>query len=693
MPFSVPERTPTGDEHSAVTPRVEAPGRETPGTPGSRQRPSQVPVPGETAGLIRPPFSHSGVGHARQSRPSGALANAASVPARASAVSARLVRDALHEPAQPLAASVKREMETRLGTDFSSVRVHTGGTAHASAVQIGAQAYTVGDHVVVGDRGADRHTLAHELTHVIQQRQGPVAGTSRGDGLKVSDQSDAFERAAEANAARAMRAPLGEHRQAPAETGEGVAVGNAASGGHVRSRGAGDRAAVTTVQRKVGFEAELSVPTMPVPPRSVPTAKNPDGREPTRTVEGFLRGGLLYGAYLGHNEHFTLKPDHNELQDEHLAIRKQLKSMAFVLPKIKNSMSNLEYVTPARDELAPHSNKKFKADIKAITDHSQQFFPKARSTEFAISVPANNSWTGIPLDELKAWLGPRYSKVKSQVDAYIADIKESFYLQATVGIIPSALPDLYKSRVPANNATNLKAHEIIAKAVHKTVNNLINQSDFKDNSFVADLQKNHPIDYEALVGLLYLTFSYKLGSALNQTTLFANSSEKSTVAFMSKMKSLTDVINKAAPTELRKRKVPEDLIMSIDVEFDSSDYVDPGWWARHYPSIKIAEGRKETITSPWTFVSEVLSGKGPAAIEAATHESRTFPEPDPVPKAVSAASGDQRGAQVEYRYITARPDAAGLADELMKVVKEARELNTRHLDPLQKKSIIDTAEM
>lgn len=98
-------------------------------------------------------------------------------------------------------------MESRLGADFSDVRIHTGSAAKASAAEMGARAYTSGSHVVIGDGGADRHTLAHELTHVIQQRQGPVAGTDNGSGLSVSDPSDRFERETEANARRALAAP------------------------------------------------------------------------------------------------------------------------------------------------------------------------------------------------------------------------------------------------------------------------------------------------------------------------------------------------------------------------------------------------------------------------------------------------------------------------------------------------------
>jgi hypothetical protein len=49
--------------------------------------------------------------------------------------------------------------------------------------------------------------LAHELTHVVQQRSGPVEGTPTGGGIQVSDPSDRFEREAVSNAERAISAP------------------------------------------------------------------------------------------------------------------------------------------------------------------------------------------------------------------------------------------------------------------------------------------------------------------------------------------------------------------------------------------------------------------------------------------------------------------------------------------------------
>ncbi|MFB8077437.1 DUF4157 domain-containing protein [Streptomyces sp. NPDC056013] len=114
------------------------------------------------------------------------------------------VHDVLRGGGRPMDAPLRTEMESRLGADFSDVRIHDSGAARASAAEIGARAYTSGNNVVIGDGGGDKHTLAHELTHVIQQRQGPVSGTDNGGGLSISDPSDRYERAAEANATRVM---------------------------------------------------------------------------------------------------------------------------------------------------------------------------------------------------------------------------------------------------------------------------------------------------------------------------------------------------------------------------------------------------------------------------------------------------------------------------------------------------------
>ncbi|MFJ9112599.1 DUF4157 domain-containing protein [Streptomyces sp. NPDC102283] len=135
------------------------------------------------------------------------------------------VPDVLRSPGCRLDDNTRTEMEGRLGADFSDVRIHTDTTAQASAAEVGARAYTSGHHVVIGDGGTDKHTLAHELTHVIQQRQGPVAGTDNGNGLSVSNPSDRFEREAEANAQQAMAGPgSAPGSEGPAMTTVGAAT-------------------------------------------------------------------------------------------------------------------------------------------------------------------------------------------------------------------------------------------------------------------------------------------------------------------------------------------------------------------------------------------------------------------------------------------------------------------------------------
>jgi len=80
-----------------------------------------------------------------------------------------------HSAGRPLDPGTRRYMESRIGFDFSKVRVHTDTRAAASARSLGAHAYTVGSSVVFGagryapESTAGRKLLAHELTHVVQQ--------------------------------------------------------------------------------------------------------------------------------------------------------------------------------------------------------------------------------------------------------------------------------------------------------------------------------------------------------------------------------------------------------------------------------------------------------------------------------------------------------------------------------------------
>jgi hypothetical protein len=106
----------------------------------------------------------------------------------------------LRSPGQPLDAETRAFMEPRFEHDFSAVRVHADPRASESARAVNALAYTVGRDVVFG-RGqynpasiAGRGLMAHELTHVIQQRSAASALESR---PKVSQLDSPAEREAE----------------------------------------------------------------------------------------------------------------------------------------------------------------------------------------------------------------------------------------------------------------------------------------------------------------------------------------------------------------------------------------------------------------------------------------------------------------------------------------------------------------
>ncbi|MEU9196109.1 eCIS core domain-containing protein [Streptomyces hundungensis] len=175
------------------------------------------------------------------------------------AVQRSTVHNVLRAPGRPMDDTTRSDMEARLGADFSDVRIHNDAAAKASAAEVGARAYTSGNHVVIGDGGRDKHTLAHELTHVIQQRQGPVAGTDNGSGLRVSDPSDRFERAAEANAKRAMS--QGTPAPAPSATTDSVGAPGDATAVQRASTTSVEDAVVTSYQpAKAGSLALWDLP-------------------------------------------------------------------------------------------------------------------------------------------------------------------------------------------------------------------------------------------------------------------------------------------------------------------------------------------------------------------------------------------------------------------------------------------------
>lgn len=106
--------------------------------------------------------------------------------ARAIIVSAPLpavANDLLNSAGVPLEESLRRKTEAQFGRDFSGIRVHADEAAAEAARDLGANAFTISNHIVFGEgqfvpgtfKGA--RLLAHELTHSLQQSAAAVGTT------------------------------------------------------------------------------------------------------------------------------------------------------------------------------------------------------------------------------------------------------------------------------------------------------------------------------------------------------------------------------------------------------------------------------------------------------------------------------------------------------------------------------------
>jgi hypothetical protein len=107
-------------------------------------------------------------------------------------------------------------MEGAFSHNFGDVRVHSGTEADALARSVGAIAFTTGSDIFFrngayseGSSGG-KHVLAHELTHVVQQRGMSVSGPAT-----VGAADDAYEMEAESTAETVSR----DLKSSPASAG------------------------------------------------------------------------------------------------------------------------------------------------------------------------------------------------------------------------------------------------------------------------------------------------------------------------------------------------------------------------------------------------------------------------------------------------------------------------------------------
>ncbi len=102
-----------------------------------------------------------------------------------------------------LDGDLRDHMESAFGTSFEDVRVHRDSGSDQLARSLTARAFTTGNDVFLRNDASsgDRDLMAHELTHVVQQRSG-IGDSS---GMTVRPAGDQLEVEADEVAARVNR--------------------------------------------------------------------------------------------------------------------------------------------------------------------------------------------------------------------------------------------------------------------------------------------------------------------------------------------------------------------------------------------------------------------------------------------------------------------------------------------------------
>ena len=167
---------------------------------------------------------------------------------------AESVQETRASQGQNLTDETRAFMEPRFGHDFSQVRIHTDERAAESAQALDALAYTVGQDIVFGtgqyvpETQEGRGLLAHELTHVVQQRGMNNAGPTT-----IGPAEDSYEQEADkisssitTNASPGIGDVTGEAQRVSGNTSRDLKGGGApAATGISASPGAG-----ALIQRK-----------------------------------------------------------------------------------------------------------------------------------------------------------------------------------------------------------------------------------------------------------------------------------------------------------------------------------------------------------------------------------------------------------------------------------------------------------
>jgi len=494
---------------------------------------------------------------------------------------------------QPLDASLQQSMGQAMGADFSGVRVHTDARSDQLNQSIQAKAFTTGEDVFFrqgeyqpGTRGG-QETIAHELTHVVQQNGGAVRrspfsqpqlsqhsasetlskvegeGEVQGRGEVEGDRQDSSADR------RPNQTGLPDVTKSGNESLSGISMDKVnvhynssqpaqlntkayAQGSDIHVAPGQERHLMTvprdTIQRLVGFEFEMDVPITTTNYHVGATAPGVGGAKVDSKVEQFMISGPAYATPI-YNEPsglFDAVTDHPmNLQlanrDLYLAYEKQGLVRKWEQGSMRN-IANIEYRTPPTDEMAAGSNTIFKMQLNGVGNHARAIIGNKPSINMT-RVPTSSDpamHVGVPYNEMIA-AAPGNADVQAAANRLRDATQPNINMQATIGIVPAGIGSLHQDWETSGLDTTNDMFKLANQWTKKLHNDLWTKYEAsKISKSIGSVVKFRGLTPEqandAIDGLFWLICSYLVGQSIRKTNAWTeHKSHKNAVPFMVKM--------------------------------------------------------------------------------------------------------------------------------------------------------------
>ena len=544
----------------------------------------------------------------------------------------------------------RARLEQAYGADLGGVRVHAGSSSDAAARAIQAQAFTRGAdvHFAAGAYRPSTHAgfelLAHEVAHTLQRDGGhPRARLAVG----AADSAEEREADAAADAAVAGRT-FSLARTRPASNG--------------------------TVRRRVGVEAEISMPIYN------PRYGAADGAD---RVASFLTGGVQEGnTFQGLADGFHIETDHDKLSTESrslgLKIAEEIEDVELDFDAEK--LGNMEYVSEPFDEETAQGYRDLKACVEAMAEDMNDKY----ETVIDDSAPAGGGLRmGVPREsDWQAFAVAMHlpgRKMEGARNFILGFVKNSIYLQVTAGILPGRITNLMERAAKSAEMSSLTKSVGSANTGAKFVKLLTTDSvaaakgAIKATRGLSKKQKKS----SSLLGYLSLVVSYLHGNYFYRgkgTTV-----GKNMVSFLAKQP-----LNKAQEqldTAVRPDQMDADVRAALGdaivtrVKANVDDEVIKQYWQ--------STGHDGGPLGDWEngFLRDVLAGRDDGitvqwlcgrTIESDTHR---------LSKDISSPDEDDTKKQglipLEFRHIEASSDPDGLWTFVDGIVQQVKKANAK----------------